>query len=94
MKNEFYAYQEALDIIESFMDASGIRYFCTVTCQGGCCSSCKLKNCSDNRNLACSYFICNSLGRLILKDKFEDYKNHRKQLLKVLLLEPIVYVIL
>lgn len=56
--NNYYSYQESLDIVEKFMIDSGIREYCESICKGKCCIGCYdssnacFKN--EGRRLACS----------------------------------------
>jgi len=62
-------YEEALNKVEYFMNKSGIRDFCTDTCQGFCCGSCYTsKNAcyrNEGRRLSCSVFLCQNLKDLL-----------------------------
>ena len=66
--NQKLGYFELLDLVNDFMDESGIRDFCKNTCEGICCShghnkcynteySCS-NNEGDNKRLPCSIWIC------------------------------------
>jgi hypothetical protein len=83
---ETYNYNEALNLVEKFMDESGVRAYCTEVCLGKCCFACSLrteKGCGDKiRHLACSLHICS----LILKALPEEaVKRFRKLKSKVFL---------
>lgn len=62
-------YQEILVSIETFMENSKIREYCTKICKGGCCTSCYTSKeaCRhhEGRRLICSAYVC-----IALKDKF------------------------
>ena len=62
-------YEEALNKVEYFMNKSGIREFCSETCQGWCCGSCHLSEnaCHKNegRRISCSIFLCMELRDLL-----------------------------
>lgn len=66
-------YEETLNKVESFMVSSGIRDFCTETCQGYCCDKCYTsKNAchkNEGRRLSCSVFICLNLRDIIFSRK-------------------------
>lgn len=60
---EMLNYDQTLELVESFMEKSGIRDYCTNICKGNCCGSCYTKNpeaCHRNegRRLACSIYLC------------------------------------
>jgi len=66
-------YEEALNKVELFMGKSGIREFCTETCQGYCCNGCYTsKNAchrNEGRRLSCSTFLCWDLKSLLFSPK-------------------------
>jgi hypothetical protein len=82
--NKKLDYHELLDIVNDFMDKSGIRDFCSNTCKGRCCKNCwkTEKSCSVNeglnKRLPCSIWLCNTFfkrisnpdAQLILKNLF------------------------
>lgn len=77
MNEEYYSYQETLEIVEKFMIDSGIREYCEKICKGRCCGSCfdSEKACFKNegRRLPCSLYICGNLKRYLnskLRDKW------------------------
>lgn len=56
-------YEQTLELVEQFMERSGIREFCTDICQGSCCGGCYEKSDSachkhEGRRLSCSVYIC------------------------------------
>ena len=60
---EVLNYDQTLELVESFMEKSGIRSYCTDICKGDCCGSCYTNNpeaCHRNegRRLACSVYLC------------------------------------
>lgn len=71
MNNETYNYKQTLDIVENFMNESGIRWFCTKTCKGQCCNTLECKDMEEcitfkEKKLACAIFICLPLKTIIL----------------------------
>lgn len=68
-----YNYQEAMERVEQFMEASGVRDFCTNYCKGDCCSAqtCK-KPCyeTNRRRLMCSIFLCEHLFELLFQGTY------------------------
>lgn len=63
--NNYYSYQESLDIVEKFMVDSRIREYCETVCKGMCCKECYnspnacFKN--EGRRLPCSVYVCPGL---------------------------------
>jgi hypothetical protein len=55
-------YAQTLDKVEAFMEASGIRAFCTNMCKGDCCSGCyeSKEACHkhEGRRMSCSVYLC------------------------------------
>lgn len=62
-----YTYEEAMKIVEKFMEDTGIRYYCENYCKGHCCSSSCEKPCykTKKRRISCSIFICCELRSAI-----------------------------
>jgi len=62
-------YEKTLNKVELFMNKSGIRRFCSETCQGYCCNGCygSENSChkTGDRRLACSAFICANLRDIL-----------------------------
>jgi|GEM_PF-1891350 len=58
-------YPEAFALVESFMEKSGIKKFCTEVCHGRCCGACwdsNPRSCHiKGRILGCSVFVCSDL---------------------------------
>ena len=74
MKAETYTYQEALDIVEKFMERTEIRGFCTYYCKGSCCRGCynsgRKGSCKVNgRKISCSMYLCDELHHLIFSKR-------------------------
>ena len=68
------SYKRAMEIVEKFMEETGIRDFCTNYCRGWCCNEAGDENgCYEGKNscakigrkLECSMFICNQLRDVI-----------------------------
>jgi len=55
-------YAQTLDMVEAFMEASGIRAFCTNMCKGDCCSGCyetkQACHRHEGRRMSCSIYLC------------------------------------
>ncbi len=68
-------YDQTMDIVEAFMDASGIRDYCSDICKGRCCDKCytteRACHLNEGRRLACSIFMCNPLTKNIREAKRE-----------------------
>jgi len=82
-------YPEALEQIEKFIKASGIRDICSGYCLGNCCSGCyeSRKACHSNegRRLSCSFFICG-----VLKDLFfDDHEREIYQRIRMAVMESM-----
>ena len=78
--NNYYSYQESLDIVEKFMIDSGIREYCETICKGKCCGGCYESKyaCRKNegRRLSCSTMICEELRNFIFSDETKrSYEN-------------------
>lgn len=61
-------YAETFLRIEKVMTGCGLRRFCTVVCQGACCSGCYKTDHSckiHGRRLGCSAFICDNLHAVL-----------------------------
>lgn len=70
-------YNQTLQIIDRFMEDSGIRKFCTNVCQGKCCKTCSQDSpeccmVTGDTRLSCSIYICNSLAKTIFSRR--EYK--------------------
>jgi len=82
------SYKDSLDIIEKFMEESGLRNYCTYICKGKCCQGCytSKNSCYKNegRRISCSIFICEQLNYFLTRcaddlyivNKDESYKNY------------------
>ena len=82
------SYKDSLDIIEKFMEESGLRNYCTYICKGKCCGICYTsKNAchkNEGRRISCSIFMCNQLNYLLnrcaddisIVNKDEFHKNY------------------
>ena len=72
-----YYYEETLKIVEEFMHKTGIRDYCAEICKGGCCGACTDRAClTGNRRLACSIFICQTLGNILNQLDERGRKTH------------------
>lgn len=56
------SYKEAEEIINIFMENSGIRNHCQIRCQGECCLSHGCKVHCKKQPISCSAFICDRLA--------------------------------
>lgn len=67
-EKDYYTYQETMDLIEDFMEKSGIKAFCMEICQGDCCDECNQSAHScfqTEKRLACSVYICGYFKKAI-----------------------------
>jgi len=74
-------YHQTLDMVEAFMEASGIRAYCTNICKGRCCENCYTsKNAChkhEGRRISCSAYICYFKTKTRGKDYLEPFKEAR-----------------
>ncbi len=82
-------YKKALEEVEDFLIKSGVRYYCSEICKGGCCSGCRSFQCLTQRNLPCSLFTCGIIScDIIGLDKISSihvmYDEAHKHVFKVL----------
>lgn len=78
-------YDEALAAIEDFMEASGIRKYCSEVCKGGCCSQCSLPRkgigCPlPKRNILCSAFLCSDVLSQVPLNIREILASHKAEI--------------
>ena len=63
--------------LETFMETTGIRDYCSNYCRGRCCCRCygKETDCAHNegRRIACSAFLCNSLRDILFHEDDSDW---------------------
>lgn len=79
-------YKETLKEVESFMEKTEIREFCTNFCKGVCCLRCYTSENSckgEERRLSCSVWLCNDI-RDILKPELDAYYRIMKSVEKEL----------
>lgn len=70
----YYTYEEAQKKLNSAVEDSGLRKYCSDTCKGHCCNGCPLYK-EDPRSckkLSCTAFICEHLMNLIFSTESKE----------------------
>lgn len=73
MSKDYYTYDELLQIVEKYIIGLNIRKICGEICKGKCCKGCNKCVDKDDKNLACSYFMCYSLRSKVFSMTVEQH---------------------